>query len=306
MVVRKYDNYFPKESYKKSNNDAYRGISLMDLYEDSIKYNSFIIGSSRSDFYYVEEWKKYIGKDANCFHFNQSGDNLRGSYDRIRYLYNRFGKIDNLLWIIDAEYLEDISHKKGHLFIAPYQVTDKYDFISFHYEFLKTFLTFEFQQSYIKGLLGYKEESNTLPYYYLSETNELHKEAADSLILTDPEKYYSILPQGYKLYERDTTEIVSNSVIGETQRQMLSQIKELIDKSNTNCKIVISPLYNQIKFNPEDLLILQHIFGSDEVYDFSGVNEFTSDTFNYYENSHYRPMLCDKILSIIYQNKEVK
>ena len=58
MVVRKYDNYFPEESYKNCNNDAYRGICLMDLYQDSITYNSFIVGSSRSDFYYVEEWKK--------------------------------------------------------------------------------------------------------------------------------------------------------------------------------------------------------------------------------------------------------
>lgn len=303
MVVRKYDNYFPEESYKNCNNDAYRGICLMDLYQDSITYNSFIVGSSRSDFYYVEEWKKHIGQDANCFHFNQSGDNLRGSYDRIRYLYNRFENIDNLLWIIDADFLEDITNKKGHLFIAPYQATEKWDYISFHYEFFKTFLTSEFQESYIKDILGYKEDTNTLPYYYLPISNELHKEAADSMIQTNLEEYYSLLPKDYQLYTRDSIKFVNKPVIKEEQKKMLCEIKSLIDKSQTNCKIVISPLYDQIKFNPDDLIILQEIFGTNNVYDFSGINEFTNNPLNYYENSHYRPILCDQILSIIYKDR---
>ena len=300
MVIHKYDNYFPKSEYRECNNDAFRGIRLMDLFEDSIKYNSFIIGSSHSHFYYIEEWKKYIGQEANCLHFNQSNDNLRGSYDRIRYLFNRFGRIDNLLWVIDSNYLKDVTNHKGHLYIAPYQVTDKWDFISFHYEFFKTFLTYEFQKSYIKDLLDYKEDTNTLPYYYLPLSNELHKDAADSLIQTDLEKYYSLLPKYFQLYKRDTIEVIDKPVIKETQLQMLYEIKVLIDKSNTNCKIVISPLYNQIKFNPEDLIILQKVFGANNVYDFSGINEYTNKTLNYYENSHYRPILCDEILSIIY------
>ena len=84
---------------------------------------------------------------------------------------------------------------------------------------------------------------------------------------------------------------------------MLYKIKSLIDESKTNCKIIISPLYNQIKFNPEDLIILQNIFGTNNVYDFSGINEYTNNTLNYYENSHYRPILCDQILSIIYKDR---
>lgn len=302
MVVQKHDNYFPKLSYKECNNDAYRGIRLMDFYKDSINYNSFIVGSSRSDFYYVDEWKKYIGEDANCFHFNQSGDNLQGSYDRIRYLYNRFEKIDNLLWIIDAKFLEDISHRNGHLFIAPYQVTEKWDFISFHYEFFKTFLTYEFQSNYLKKLMGNEIQNNVLPHYYIPITNELHKEVADSMLTVNSKEYYALLPSEYQLYDRDSVQIINYPVIKDKQKQILYHIKELINKSNTNCKIVVSPLYDQVKLNPIDLGILQNIFGKNNVYDFSGINEFTNNPLNYYENSHYRPILCNEILSIIYPN----
>jgi hypothetical protein len=53
-----------------------------------------------------------------------------------------------------------------------------------------------------------------------------------------------------------------------------------------------------------NLLILK--FGSSNVYNFSGKNEFTTDLSNYYESSHYRPLLADKILKEIYQTKMVK
>ena len=58
MMYWHYDSLYEYKQRKICANDAYRGIRWMKQYNDSLHYNSFITGSSRSDFYYVEEWKK--------------------------------------------------------------------------------------------------------------------------------------------------------------------------------------------------------------------------------------------------------
>ena len=63
---------------------------------------------------------------------------------------------------------------------------------------------------------------------------------------------------------------------------------------------MISPLYDQVKFNPEDLSVLQEVFGHNQVFDFSGVNEFTTSKYNYYETSHYRPHVANEIMKKVY------
>ena len=82
---------------------------------------------------------------------------------------------------------------------------------------------------------------------------------------------------------------------------MLQEIKSIFDKHNTNYRLVISPLYNQIKFNLTDLNVLNSIFGRNFVCDFSGIKELTKPKTNYYEFSHYRPKVGEQIMQRIYK-----
>ena len=84
---------------------------------------------------------------------------------------------------------------------------------------------------------------------------------------------------------------------------MLTEISRLLHLHHTQYKVVISPLYDQIKFNPSDLQVLQEIFGRQNVYDFSGSNAITSDYHNYYEESHFRPVIAQRLMDSIYFNK---
>ena len=296
LLYRQTDNLYECGQRKQCVNDAYRAIRLMNQYDDSMHYNSFIIGSSRSDFYYVEEWKKYLNKDASCFHFNQSGDNLLGTLQRTKYLYKRFKKIDNMLFIIDAEWLEDIGPHKGHLFRQPWQVTDEWDFFTFNWECIRAFYTIEYQ----KQVWGITPQEKKLPFSFIAEYNEVQKVGAEELLASNPEAYYETLTGFYRLYERTYTDSVSSPVIGTRQRVALENLHKMLINGDTDYRIVISPLYNQIALNPQDLMGLKEIFGEDKVYDFSGENEYTNDITNYYETSHYRPKLCNIILKQLY------
>ena len=88
----------------------------------------------------------------------------------------------------------------------------------------------------------------------------------------------------------------------ETQTELLKEIDQICRKHNTSVKIIISPDYNQISINPSDVEILKDIFGYENVFDFSGINEYTNDIHNYYEKGHYRPILGARLLQKVYAN----
>lgn len=301
LIDDPYRLYWPNEDLyeygerKVCCNDAYRGIRWMNQYDDSLKYNSFILGSSRSYFYYVDQWKQYLGQDASCFHFGQSGDNLFGTQQRLKYLYSRVQKIDNIMIIMDAEYLADDSKHKGIIYRQPWQVTPEWDYISFNWEFIKAFYTLDYQ----KRVLGLEKEKRDWEYYYIEQYNELHKSKAEYLLENQPDEYFKGL-DSYWLYKRSGMDSIAEPVIFEQQKEALMEIGQLLKEGNTNYRIVINPLYEQVAMNQQDLDILYSIFGRENVFDFSGINEYTNDTTNYYETSHYRPKLCNQIMKVMY------
>jgi hypothetical protein len=110
--------------------------------------------------------------------------------------------------------------------------------------------------------------------------------------------------KGEVFYERSENQIYSKPTIFKEQIDLLNEIKEVFSKQHTDYKIIISPLYDQKKIAPSDLIELQRIFGKDRVYDFSGINKYTIDFTNFYEPSHYRPIVASQILDSIYSNKK--
>jgi hypothetical protein len=81
---------------------------------------------------------------------------------------------------------------------------------------------------------------------------------------------------------------------------MLREIRAIFDRHSTDYRIVVSPLYHQVPMNAQDIRMLEEVFSETNVYDFSGVNEFTCDVRNYYETSHYRPTAAREIMCRIY------
>ncbi|GEM_PF-1186102 len=50
---------------------------------------------------------------------------------------------------------------------------------------------------------------------------------------------------------------------------MLQEVKRILETSKINYKVVISPLYEQMKFSNQDYAILKNLFRNN-LYDFSG------------------------------------
>ena len=292
-VLWKYDDYTDITV-----NAAFRSYRLLTR-GDTILYNSFIVGSSRSQIWPISEWEKVLhDSTAVGFHLDQSADGICGALERMRWVYAHVDNVKHILLIADESFFSQTAPQSGAQFITPWQMTGERDFIKFHLACMKFFFSRQGQELY----WGLGSTRQLLPYF-IDERNEAHMVGKEWAINEDPSYYYEHCVQGedMKFYKRDSVETVGESVLKDTQIKMLNELYLLFKSHRTEYKIVVSPLYDQIKLNPYDTKILYGIFGEENVFDYSGINKFTQDTLNYYETSHYRPNVCIQIMNEIYK-----
>jgi hypothetical protein len=309
-VIRRYQSYYVSDVIPRVVLDRdYVSTATFDNNYSMYRYDSFIFGNSRSIFYEVKDWKPYIAETSSCFHFDASGETLYGLYKKIKYLERQNISINNALVIIDYSTLNGIEQvKMNHLSAISPQLEDNKNLISFHLCFIKAFFTPKFMIAYfdykVSGKIrGYMTKNHLLddrPVHYDLVTNELSYPLFERLI--ESGEYYTI-ERMKVFYQRDSIQSFSPVVIGEKQRNMLTDINAVFIKNRTNFKIIINPLYDQQKLNEKDILYLASLFGKERVFDFSGINELTDDYSNFYEASHYRPHVAREILQRIYSHK---
>ena len=270
------------------------------------KYDSFIMGNSRSLFYKTASWDQYIS--GKSVHFDASGETLYGIERKLNYLDENHTDIKNALLVIDGDLLK-ITKNSSYLFIKHPAIT-KESILAFQIEMFRGYLSKSFFAYTDLYFFGKKRDymnafgiKNNM-WHYSRQNNELSYAVFDSIIAKNPDDYY--IPKMKIFYKRSPEQRISiPSITNETQLKMLAHIKQIFDSHHTNFKIVISPLYRQLKMNPADLQFLRSLFGTENVFDFSGVNGFTNDYRNYYETSHYRPNVADSIMKIVYAKDKI-
>jgi hypothetical protein len=258
-------------------------------------------------FYQIDTWKNYIGADRDkCYHFDASAESIFGIAKKLQFLAAQKVKVRNALFVIDNGALNKADNSAGHIFVKAPCISGE-STIAFQVDFLKDFFDYDF----LRALMDFKITGkikdymtkdfllDDRPFFYDYVTNEVQLSSYNALIQKDTAAYYG--SRRGIFYARDTTvQKISAPVIKKEQLKLLHEIKEALNANQTSYKIVISPLYDQKKLNPADLQILQQLFGSNNVFDFSGINSFTNSRYNYYETSHYRPPIADSIMKIVY------
>lgn len=277
-------------------------------FREEEEFNSFIFGSSRSQAYKCKNWTDYLDDDAIPFHFDASGESIWGVSKKVEYIDELGDSINNVLLVIDRELLSVTYMRKGHLLITMPCVS-KSSKIKYYTTFLNSslnlkFLTAYFDYSIFKTYRDYMEYLiiNSKHEFIVNEKNCDIWLGWDREIESDSLEYYSRLIDKGVFYERPIIGM-SESIVTPDEKKQLENIKSIFDKHNTKYKIIISPLYDQIPFEEARLVLLEQIFGKENIYNFSGENKFTENIYNFYETSHYRPHIADEILDFIYNEK---
>lgn len=269
------------------------------------QYDSFIFGSSRTIAFQPQTWKNYISADAKPFMFDASSESIYGVWSKIKFIDSLHSKIKNAVIIIcrDVSFANSSNHK-GHLFIKDPLVSGESNF-AFHFDFFKAyfdpvflfnFYDYKFSNTYKPFMKGYIEDRKISIDTITNSIKIINREAE---IISRPAEYFAKRKDIF--FNRGIELIDTVARIKNVHLNMLKEIKRIFEKNKTDYRIILSPLYEQTKFNPVDKKILTDLFGN-KLFDFSGKNHFTDPITNYYETSHFRPIVGDSIFSIIYKN----
>lgn len=298
-----YDDYYTNNVITGNREDI-----CYKLYNKSAqKKSNFIIGNSRSHAFKTNYWSKKISqKPTTCFHYDGSGMGLYRATNAIIYLDNQTEKIDNILLVIDPTFLNEIENPSDHLFIQHPCVSNESK-IAYYWTFIKSSIDVKFiLYNIIYKITG---EYYNFMGLYISSSKNFHTSnnstgdiyyAYDKDIAKDSVKYYQNLLSKREFYNRNKSLRVSAPILKNKQIQMLSEIRQVVNSNKCQIKIVVSPLYDQLKLNINDKRILVRMFGEKNVFDYSGINDLTSDYTNFYESSHYKPYIANTIINEIY------
>ena len=208
-VIYSYDSFYDRSvAGCVFLNKDYVSTTNFDNYYDTLKYNSFIFGNSRTLVYQTSEWKKYIGNES-CYHFDASDEALYAIQKKIKYLNEKKVKIKNVLLILDHRTLIKDNPKSGHLGIISPQLEAKSNFFNFHLASIRAFLNIKFLfvyfdfkisgkvKSYMKK--GFLIEDRPFEYDYIS--NEVRFDQYEDLIIKN--EFYT-KERMRVFYNRDT------------------------------------------------------------------------------------------------------
>jgi len=157
-VIYHYDSYYKsgKPNYIMINRDFVSFETFCNNYPES-KFDSYIFGNSRSIFYQISDWQKYIGS-RHCYHFDASDESLYGINIKIKYLFDHKIPIKNSLIILDFNTLKETKNHTGHLFLKHPSLT-KQNYFLFQLEYFRTFIDKNFLTAYIDFIFNTKVTS---------------------------------------------------------------------------------------------------------------------------------------------------
>ncbi len=270
------------------------------------KYDSFIFGSSRSQAYKCEYWGNHLDADAKPFHYDAAGEGIWDISKKVAYIDRLGDTIKNALVILDRELLTIDYPRTGHLYIATPSVSEA-SVITYYSTFLKAMFTPKFLMAYFdysifnqhRDYMGNMIKRNKYNYEVNNKTCDIWY-GWDQEIATDSLGYFKNRIKQGVFYERPKKSRLK-CPITEAEASQLKTISQIFKKHQTKYKIIISPIYDQIPLEAEQLALLEQLFGRENIYNFSGKNEFTDTIHNYYETSHYRPLLANEIMDNIYK-----
>jgi len=308
MVLRHYERYDNSPVFL---NEGYVEWEMYMNNRDSIPFNSFIMGNSCTMAYQCREWEKYLG-NGRAMRFFGNAESMDAIYCKLKALDRVGAPIKNVLMILDKTSLKKYKLMTEYTNILPPAVSGMSNF-KFQESFCQAFFYPKFFFSYIDYKLFHKYRSYMEgiinPYGKIRDyiTNDAIN-PREAMIKKEGENYWKERKNKFKNKKdpdyRNGKYREDQQVLFKDQINLLRRIEKVLRKHHTSVKIIISPDYNQISLNPRDAKVLKSIFGSRNVFDFTGINKYTADIHNYYEQGHYRPILGMQLLKQVYSRAD--
>jgi hypothetical protein len=284
-------------------NRDYASTELYLRQQPAHDYDSFVFGNSRSDAFRCAEWLAAAGRpDGHCFHFDSWKESLFGVEAKVRLVDQPGHELRDALIVLDGSLLAQVTPVTDPAYRSHPRLVDQ-SWIGFQADYLIDFFSNHFFVKYldyaafgkVRGYMG--AAFNARSFTHVLDSNDEIFTAVDERIAREGEAFW----QRPEVFVARTGGTAPLTVL-EPQRRLLTSMQAVFARRGTRVRIVVSPLYDQIRLHPDDVATLRAFFGADAVADYSGENRLTADVHNYYESSHYRPAVARQILASLYRS----
>lgn len=268
------------------------------------RYDAFILGNSRTLAFRCADWVPKIGA-RRPFHFDASNESLYGIWGKLRLLDRLGADIRDVLLVFDVETLGTVTDSAGHLF-AKHPLVSGVSWFDYELMFYRAFFSSGFYWKYTVLLARGKfrlymwDVLDPRVITILPDTNDLIISSQEDESEQDGRGAGARSGSAASRTSPPAAEIPTAPVIGREQRQMLTDVRDLLVRHGARWRVVISPVLDQRPLAAADVAVLRGIFGPRTVHDFSGKNAITEDEGNYYDPVHYRPHVGRMILEQVY------
>lgn len=302
-VLRHYDNYSDPTRFEPTLNKGAVSISNFQKHYPACRYNAFVLGSSVSVPYRINEWKKYLPEDARGFHFDSSGESPRSLYLKLKYLQSQNVDLKYALIVVPPQWFA-FKDRNEPPFINHPDIDPDISIWDYHWLFFKGFLNREFFRAYVasaftgKNLrVGKVTAVETQPFVIHNTTNEEVNSIWDDSIRIHPTEFYSQRKAFFDI--KRVPHLLPQFSDSESERYV-DGIAQILTEEKTDYYVVIGPTLDKSQMNSIDKAILQKAFGT-HLKDYTTTMNWVSDIDTcYYDPIHYRYPVASLILDSIY------
>lgn len=280
--------------YDFTKNPRVAKIAYMDQHQD--EYDSFIVGSSSTSSFPVEQLDKYMNaKFYNLFMYGADMYDVKQTTQYIIRNYKVKNLVLNLGFINAMRYKVESDPYTGSLHYKTEQ--------SSQFDFYKRYL-FANPSYAVEKLRAYKNDTYLQNKYKVFEvsTGAYDKSVRDIENVQDTESYLEKYPV-FKDYPKDRHKLACiDEFIAD-----VSLIKELCEENNINLLVLFPPMYNEYvqNFSPEELKeVYTRLAEITDFWDFS-TNSLTSDYRFFYDSTHFRNAMGKMALAKIFDDNEI-
>ena len=288
-------------------NREYLSTELFLRNEPIYHYNSFIFGSSRAGGMNTYQWKQYLPEGAQPFLFQSWGESLTGIELKLNYLNEQHVPIDNALIMLDitSSFATENQLPNKALAMKHYLFTGHTKFGYNVMQFANYIQKPSVWIGSIKNkICGIHEacETDTITNDWDATNKYNYKELPPK----DSLKHCTEMTRRtfFAQWEHSNFEIkVAAPLITPRYESQLRHIKSILDENHTDYHIILSPgyCYTDPAVHPDDLVILQEIFGADRVHNYTGKNDMTEDYNNFSDPGHFGARVGYMIVEDIYK-----
>lgn len=291
-------------------NKGMLSVQSFERYNAAEEFDSFIIGSSVSCYYDVDEWKRYLPDSVSVTHFDSSTQTPSTLALFVEYLERERVPLRHALVVLAPEVLSFVYNpEKLPSINPPAVVRNPLYALNFHYKFLCGFLSYRYLEPYLTWrTTGQRVESpgvyvfNRQPIEYEHVVNQESVPQWERWMDSDPEGFYRSFPtQGFMPPDAPYTGLPRE--ISEEYREALRRVAAVFRRQGTDYKVILGPSPGLYVLNDEQERFMRDTFGEHFVNLTREFRAEQSDSTNFYDRIHYRPRMASKYLHRSYGNR---